>query len=226
LVEGSVPHHAWLAVEQRRQRLALAEPGIRDLRSLGSHPVFASVFREDTTERVLRLWGERERLLAMLDRLPRTLCHGDAVRQNLFSRDAPDGRKQTVAIDWATLGIDAIDEEIATLFGVSPRFFAVDIAQIAQLEAIIFAGYLDGLRDAGWQPDAHLARFGYTATAALDCAVSYLGVSLPRVVKQAEEAVQRGEELPSQLGTDSAQLTALVGHLLDMGDEALTLMII
>jgi hypothetical protein len=224
LVGRSLPHDAWLATEQRRQRLALAEPGIRDLRRLGSHPVFASVLPEDTAERILRLWGERERLLAILDRLPRTLCHGDAVRQNLFSQGGPDGRKQTVAIDWAMLGTDTIGAEIAALFGVSPRFFAVEMAQIAELEAIIFAGYLDGLRDAGWQGDASLARFGYTATAALDCAVSYLGITLPRVVKRVEEAVQQGEEPPSLLSPARAQFTALVDHLLDMGEEALTLM--
>jgi hypothetical protein len=159
----------------------------------------------------------------MLDRLPRTLCHGDAVRQNLFSLSAPDGRKQTVAIDWAMAGTDAIGAEIAPLFGVSPRFFAVEVAQVAELEASIFTGYLDGLRDADWQADAELARFGYTATVALDCAVSYLGVSLPRVVKRAEEAIQHGEEPPSLLGPERAQLTALLEHLLDMGDEALTL---
>jgi hypothetical protein len=224
LAGRSLPHDAWLATEQRRQRLALAEPGIRELRRLGSHPVFANAFPEDAPERVLRLWEEQEQLLAMLERLPRTLCHGDAARQNLFTRSAPDGRKQTVAIDWATLGSDAIGAEIATLFGVSPRFFAVDIAQIAALEAIIFTGYLDGLRDAGWQDDARLARFGYTATAALDCAVSYLGVTVPRVVKRAEDAIQHGEEPPSLLGSDRAQFTALMDHLLDMGDEAVTLM--
>jgi hypothetical protein len=152
------------------------------------------------------------------------LCHGDAVRQNLFSRSVQDGQKQTVAIDWAMAGTDAIGAEIAILFGVSPRFFAVEVAQIAALEAIIFTGYLDGLRDAGWQADARLARFGYTATAVLDCAVSYLGVTLPRVVNRAEEAILHGEEPPNLLGSDGAQFTALMNHLLDMGDEALTLM--
>jgi hypothetical protein len=223
LAGRAVPHDAWLARKQRRQRLALAEPGIRDLRRLLSHPVFTSIFPQDTAERVLRLWAERERLLALLDRLPRTVCHGDAVRQNLFSRSGPDGGKQTVAIDWGMAGNDAIGAEIATLFGVSPRFFTVENAQIAELEAIIFTGYLEGLRDAGWQGDAYQARFGFTTIAALDCAVSHLGVSLPGVVKRAEEAIQQGEELPSLLGPARAQFTTLVGHLLDLGDEALTL---
>jgi Phosphotransferase enzyme family len=224
LVGRSVPHDAWLARESHRQRLALAEPGIRDLRRLLSHPVLASVLPEDTSERVLGLWGEREQLLTMLERLPRTVCHGDAVRQNLLSRGGPDAGKQTVAIDWARAGIDAIGAEIATLFGVSPRFFAVENAQIAELEAIIFTGYLEGLRDTGWQGDASLARFGYTAIAALDCAVSHLGFSLPRVVQRAEQALQHGEQQPRLLGPERTQFTALVGHLLDMGDEALTLM--
>ena len=224
LVGRAVPHDAWLAREQRRERLALAEPGIRDLRRLLSHTVFTSVFPQDTAERILRLWAARERLLALLDRLPRTLCHGDAVRQNLFSRSGPDGGKQTVAIDWAKAGIDTIGAEIAPLFGASPRFLAVENAQIAQLEAIIFDGYLEGLRDVGWHVDAHQVRFGYTAIAALDCAVSHLGVSLPRVVKRAEEAIQQREESPRLLGPPRAQVTTLVGHLLDMGDEALNLM--
>src|SRR6185295_3536794 len=59
LVERAVPHHAWLAREQRRKRLALAEPGIRDLRRLLSHTVFTNVFPQDTAERLLRLWAER-----------------------------------------------------------------------------------------------------------------------------------------------------------------------
>jgi hypothetical protein len=224
LVGRAVLHDAWLAKEQRRERLALAEPGIRDLRRLLSHTVLESVFPQDTAERLLRLWAERERLLALLDRLPCTLCHSNAVRQNLFSRSGVEGGKQTVAIDWAKAGIDAIGADIATLFGASPRFFAIENAQIAELEASIFDGYLEGLRDAGWHVDAHQARFGYTAIAALDCAVSHLGISLPRVVERAKEAIEHGEEAPRLLGPPRAQVTTLVGHLLDMGDEALTLM--
>jgi hypothetical protein len=44
------------------------------------------------------------------------------------------------------------------------------------------------------------------------------------VVQRAELAIQQGEQLPRLLGSERTQFTALVGHLLDMGDEALTLM--
>jgi hypothetical protein len=47
---------------------------------------------------------------------------------------------------------------------------------------------------------------------------------LPHIVKRAEEAIQHGEESPRLLGAPRAQITRLVGHLLDMGDEALNLM--
>jgi hypothetical protein len=40
-----------------------------------------------------RLWGERERFLSALDRLPQTLCHRDAWRSNLFARHDLDGRE-------------------------------------------------------------------------------------------------------------------------------------
>jgi hypothetical protein len=39
-----------------------------------------------------------------------------------------------------------------------------------------------------------------------------------------EKAIQQGAEPPSLLGPDRVQFTALVHDLLDMGDEALTLM--
>jgi hypothetical protein len=44
------------------------------------------------------------------------------------------------------------------------------------------------------------------------------------VVKRAEEAIQQGEESPRLLGAPRAQITTLLGHLLDMADEALNLM--
>jgi hypothetical protein len=85
----------------------------------------------------------------------------------LFARQGQNGRAQTVAIDWDVLGTGWIGKEIVALFATTLIFFEVDLDRIAELDTLIFDGYLDGLRDAGWQGDPRWARFGYAATAAL-----------------------------------------------------------
>jgi hypothetical protein len=103
------------------------------------------------------------------------------------------------------------------------RFVEVDVARIAELDAIIFAGYLDGLRDAGWQGDARLVRFGYAATAALISGVADPATKLPRIARRVA-ALSPGEEPPRLLGPGPAQHAALQRHLLGMGEEALALL--
>jgi hypothetical protein len=223
LARRLLPAMPWLATSQLRPRLALAEPGIDELPRLRRHPLFAALLPGDSVERILHLWAQRERLLAFLDRCPQTLCHHDAFRRNLFSRRGENGQEKTVAIDWASAGLGVIGEDLAALFAVSLRFVEVDVSRIADLDAIIFAGYLAGLRDAGWQGDARLARFGFAATAALISGVADPATKLPRIARRVA-ALSPGEEPPRLLGPGPAQQAALQHHLLDMGEEALALL--
>ncbi len=218
-----LPQAPWLLTDPLRQRLALAEPGMDSVRELSRDPLFEGLLPGDSVERALRLWGEREQWLARLDQLPQVLCHLDAFRRNLIARRGPADQPQTVAIDWDKIGLSAVGTEIVPLFATSLRFLEIDLTQLANLDALIFAGYLAGLRDAGWQGDAALVRFGYAATAALVHGVAQLGVTLPRVVAMAAAAAQRGEAPPQLLGSSRAQAAALKIHLLDLGDEARTL---
>ena len=87
------------------------------------------------------------------------------------------------------------------------------------LDAIIFAGYLDGLRDAGWHGDARLARFGYAATAAFVSGVAGPAIKFPSIARRVA-ALPAGEEPPRLLGPGRAQHAALRLHLLDLGEEA------
>jgi len=199
--------------------LALAESGIRALPQLRSHTLFQDLLAGDSVERILQLWTKRARWLALLDRLPRTFCHHDAFRRNLIARRGRDGQEQTVAIDWDMAGIGAVGAEINPLFAATLRFVSVDTTRLAELDGIIFAGYLDGLRDAGWQGDPRLVRFGFAATAVLHH-VSHLAIALPRVAERAAIAAQRGEEPPRPLGPGAAQMVAVQRYLLDLGDEA------
>jgi hypothetical protein len=119
-------------------------------------------------DRVFRLWEEREHVLAALDRLPQVLCHADCGRRNLLARRAGDGEPETVAIDWAFLGRGAVGEEGTPLVMTSVLFgIGLEPADVPALSRACYAGYLAGLRDAGWEGDERLVRLGYAAAMAL-----------------------------------------------------------
>jgi hypothetical protein len=99
----------------------------------------------------------------------------------------------------------------------------VEIGRIAEMNALIFAGYVEELRAAGWQGDARLARFGFTAQAALLMGVGDPAIKLPNVARRVA-ALPAGAEPLRILGPGLAQNVALQRHLLDLGDEARTLL--
>ena len=219
-----MPQQTWLSsTAYLQQRLALAEPGIAELPRLSQSSHFADLFPDDSLSRILRLWENRQSLLTRLDQLPHTLCHRDAFRRNLRVRQGAAGQLQTVLLDWAKTGIGLLGEELVPLFALTLRFFAVDLARIAELDALIFAGYVEGLRAAGWQGDARLARFGFTALAALLMGVGEPAIRLPSVARRVA-ALPAGAEPPRMLGPGPVQYIALPHHLLAQGEEACTLL--
>ena len=133
---------------------------------------------------ITRLWTERERFLAALDRLPRTFCHHDAFRRNLLLRAGPEG-EELVAIDWAYAGHGAVGEELGQLVVASLYFFEAVGITPRDLDAACFAGYLAGLREAGWAGDERLVRLGFTVDAALRHTVGLLRVMVPLVADPA-----------------------------------------
>ena len=139
---------------------------IRDANFL-EQPLLRSAFPRGFKDDVLRLRASYDTLFAALDKLPQTFCHLDAYRPNLFLRQDVHGSDETVAIDWVFTGIAAIGEEIANLLTASLIWFEYDAAGVGKLDEAVFSGYLDGLREAGWQGDSHLVRLGYTTACAL-----------------------------------------------------------
>lgn len=224
LGQHALPQQPWLSsTADIQQRLALAEPGIAELPQLSRHPHLAKFLADGSLARILRLWAERQPLLTRLDQLPHTLCHRDAFRRNLRSRQGPEGQPQTVALDWAMIGIGILGEELVRLFALTLLFFSVEIGRIAEMDALIFAGYMDGLRAAGWQGDARLVRFGFTALAALLIGVGDPAIKLPRWARHIA-SLPAGAEPPPLLGPSLAHNLALQRHLLTLGDEAHTLL--
>src|SRR5262249_35553164 len=108
-----------------------------------------------------------ERFLAALGRLPPTFCHLNAFRENLLARQGPDDREETVAVDWAFSDQGVVGQDLDTMVAGSVLFHHAEPEQMAEMDAAVFAGYVDGLRDAGWPGDPRLARLGCTVTSAL-----------------------------------------------------------
>jgi hypothetical protein len=107
-----------------------------------------------------RLLANRERLLGVLERLPRTRCHLDVWAGNATRR--PDG---TVALfDWSFCGDGALGEDIGNQVpdGVFDLFWPAE--RLAEVEAAVFGAYLDGLRSAGWDGDHRVVRLGMVAS--------------------------------------------------------------
>lgn len=127
-----------------------------------------------------RLWTERERFLAALDRLPRTFCHQDAFRRNLLLRAGPEG-EELVALDWAYAGYGAVGEDLEQLVVASLFFFETVGIAPRELDAACFASYVAGLREAGWVGDERVVRLGFTAAAALRHTVGLLRLVWPVV---------------------------------------------
>ena len=168
-----LPDMPWLSQQWLRGWLAEYDRGCRNTLELirdqnfWKDPLLISSFPKPITNEVIRLWENHEALLSVLDKLPKTFCHMDAYRPNLFLRRDAHGMDQTVAIDWVFAGIGSLGEEIANLWAASLMWFEYDATDAKGLDDAVFTGYLAGLRDAGWQDDVRLVRLGYTSACVL-----------------------------------------------------------
>ena len=173
LVGHPIPERPWLSRNWLRGWLKHYDKGCLETldllcdTSFWEHPLLRSSFPQPITDAVLKLWSSHEQLLTTLTQLPQTFCYMDAYRPNLFIRRTPQDTDETVAIDWVFAGPGGLGEEIANLLPASLIWLEYDASDAINLDAAVFLGYLNGLRDAGWHGDYQLARLGYTAACAL-----------------------------------------------------------
>jgi hypothetical protein len=164
-----LPSAPWLGTGWLRKMTENVAPVIAQVQAGLNDPLLQSTLPPDASVHHMRLWDERERFLAALDRLPQVFCHQDIVERNLFARHGSNGQPATVAVDWAYVGTAAIGMDAALPVLVGLLILDIDARQtdIPALDRMIFDGYLAGLGDAGWNGDPRLVRTGYTAAAAL-----------------------------------------------------------
>jgi hypothetical protein len=216
-----VPSKPWLSRGWLRSQLARPEASaaIAQLRQSLEQPLVQRVYPNDVTEDVARIWAEREQFVDALESFPQTLCHFDAFRRNLFAQCGTDGNYQTVAIDWSFTGTGTIGEEIAPLVAATLSFREVDWCEANELDALVFEGYLKGLRDAGWRGDPHVVRFGYAVSSAVRYGVGHTGGVLSLLMDDSERA-QWAQVMGCSMGEVVDNLGQWLRFLHSLGDEA------
>jgi hypothetical protein len=222
LQSGILPNQPWLARQWLRAWLAdyAHVPALIADEASWRHPLVGEGLPPAARERLGRLWQERERLFTALERLPQTVCHQDAYRPNLFAR-RQGGRPQTVVIDWDKMGIAAVGEEIGGMVAATMIWFRVDAAEAARFGEVAFAGYVEGLREAGWQGDERLARLGYTASSALRWGIP--GLFWLRGIVDEGYREKWGQWWQRPVAEMIPQWLRVTHYLLDLADEAFAL---
>jgi hypothetical protein len=220
LVGRRLPSWPWLSSGWLRGYIALSAPAMPLIRNSLDHPLVCRWLPGDASDRLFRLWEDRDLFLNALDCLPQTLCHLDLSRRNLFARNTADGDYQTVAVDWAYAGRGAIGEELVPLVLGSVAFFEVDLAQAQALEEIVYEGYLEGLHQAGWRGDPRQVRLGYAA-ASLRYRFCGLGRMLARILDESQHSwVERAFGRPiGEVEDHFAQVGSLCDSLTDEARE-------
>ena len=169
--------------------------------------------------RFTALWEERNRILDVVENLPQVFCHQDAFKRNLFAL-----QNKTIAIDWGYLGVAPVGAELVALVAGSIGLFEVPVDRVKEMDHICFEGYLQGLRDAGWNGDPKLVRMGYT----ISCLFRYplgatVGQELPRMLDQKNRSLM---EITLNKSADEIEKTdpALVSYYQALIPEALKML--
>lgn len=180
-------------------------------------PLVQAVYPAALQARVLRIWAEKWQWIAANERLPRVFCHNDAHRRNLMLRKV-GGREELVAIDWAFCGPGGLGNDLGELVGTSLSYFAIPPSQAEALETAVLDGYLEGLRQTGWDGNTELARLGYLIALSL-----YWGGTLPCEVALAQPGEGR-VNIEAKYGRPVADILPgwrlLAEFALDRADQA------
>jgi len=126
-----------------------------------SLPLMREHFGASLRQALAQLHRGRDRLLTVMENLPRTLCHLDVWPNNLISQPGGD----IVFLDWAFAGDGAICEDIGNLIPDAVYDLLLPHDLLDELDARLTSAYLEGLGEAGWRGDARVVRLGICASA-------------------------------------------------------------
>jgi hypothetical protein len=180
LVGHPLPSDTWITHDWLRKYLHHATPMVEFIIQNPAHPTVQLMLPGIALPLTLAIWKEYPRMLRILDELPQTFCHQDAFGRNLFYRG-----EQVIAIDWGYSGIAPVGTELAPLIGAAFGLGRFPSSQAKELDQACFGGYLEGLRQAGWEPDFRQVRIGYTLTVMLRYVLgATVGEALPGLLDE------------------------------------------
>lgn len=162
LTSQMLPDYEWLSHAWHCAIVPGLAESFRNLERCLGIPLASKALPLQAKAQIRAIWRERANYIKALSALPKTLCHIDAFRRNILHR-----RGDVLLIDWALAGQAALGEDLVSLVAVSAYHEGLSYAECLQLDSAVFAGYLDGLRDAGWSGEGKLARLGYTCAMVL-----------------------------------------------------------
>lgn len=210
-----VPEERWFSHRWLRGWLEEAAPAVALLREQRTSPLIKPVYPD--ADAVLRLWFGRHPRLELLESLPHTLCHLDVHRRNMFSKQSVSG-EETVLIDWAFVGVAAVGEELATLVSATIAFGDIPVADIGELEAAVFQGYLSGLQDEGYVADPEQVWTAYSVAASLRLPVGAVRLVLPMLLEPG--AHKREQQQHDKPFTELfSRWAAMNEHLIALGER-------
>jgi hypothetical protein len=163
LTDRPLPRHPWLSRGFLRDysREKPADWSLLYDDRAWDQPLVQRNFPAELRTAATWLHESRDRLYAIADRLPRTLCHLDFWTKNLIRR--PDG--EVALLDWAFVGDGAVGEDAGNLVPDAVLDHFVPADRLPEFETVVLDGYLSGLRQAGWAGDSRLVRLGMWAAA-------------------------------------------------------------
>ena len=224
-----LPTEPWLAdTRSVQEQYSIANPSMRAeiLPTLDSLPssgrATASAFGSARDRSILReAFRRQDSLLDGLERLPRALCHNDTGAPNLFLQRSGNGYLETVAIDWALVGIGPAGGDLGQLVAGSACYFRASTDRLDALDQQTFEAYLAGFVDAGATIKASDLRIASLVTMLAQW-TAIVAIHLIRAVDpNDEEWVAAFWHRPAREVAD--QLTPLLAFLTRRADETLRL---
>ena len=200
--------YPWLSrrwLHQYVERRPLTEPVEWD------HPVLSAAWPADLRTGLANLAANREALLAVADRAPRTLAHLDVWPMNLIGTNAGP-----VLLDWAFIGGGAIGEDIGNLIVDSVADGLVPVSRLDVVAEAAIDSYLTGI--AGLV-DAQTVRRGVYATGAAKYAA--FGPTIARRVGADSPVGSPSYDVGGSLTELLERWRPMLALLVDWGERAL-----
>jgi hypothetical protein len=145
------PSHPWLPRNWLEQWCL--DSGPVDLDGCADDPLLRRMYPDSAAASAQNFWRGRARYFAAYRQLPCVVTHMDAFWRNLF---VVEGR--AVAIDWALAGIEPVGAELNSLIFTNIVSQEVEPGEYDTFDRDVFAGYIAGLREAGWRGDTRHVR--------------------------------------------------------------------